>query len=385
MPTRWLAIGYNAAGEQIFRKSGLPVAEGLRTGPDPAAATWEVSGGGLSVDEGLAWMVDYDRAVQVGMAITVALSGSAAPALDGVESLLVLGVQEKYDALSASDEFAKLLDIHERTTGLAFVPQGTPTNNTESVSSGWTSDESDGAELARLAERQIITIPQGPKLNFDDNASHLASALGMADSSSLRRLEHGFDREAAKSGYMRTVLFEAVMGTLLRQLLDVGAVHGITVKTVNAIRTWFVQQVTGGAAYPTVRIGSQPYGILPVRRTVTTPDLTTTAGRVEQVVGLLIDVWRQSAELVPALDSNQTDTSGEGVLESTIASILATQPHPARLFLRKLEEFIDGTTAFAVQYTYDFLIDTIDSGHSGGQLYAGDHRSRAGLSFPARQ
>ena len=281
LPHQWLAIGYGADGAQIFSKPSLPVDPDIRTGPDPAAASWEVSGAGLAVDEGLAWMIDYERAVQAGMAITISLTGSAAKATEQVSVLLVLGIQENLGPQAASDELARLLDSHARTDGLAFVPQGTPTNNTETASAGWAGEDTD---LSDMAARLIKDTPKGPPVEWDDNASHLGKALGFSDDSSLRAAAHGADRENTQSRYMRTVLFEAVMGTTLRQLLKVGDENGVSPTTANAVRSWFIQHVTGGAPIPTLRIGPQPYGILPVRRAADAPDMPTTAGQVENII-----------------------------------------------------------------------------------------------------
>ncbi len=347
LPQHWLAIGYGADGEQIFRQASRPIPAGLRTAPDPAAPTLDVSGASLALDAGLAWMVDFEEAVKVGMALAVPLSGLAAAALDQVAVLLVLGVQEALDPLAASDELARLLAVHSRTTGLAFVPQGTPTNNTESVSAGWSA--ADGGS----ARKPASPVPN-PASPLGDNASQLAAALGFSAAGGLRGLEHGADQEALASQDMRTVLFEAVLGTLVRQLLDVGSQHGISLKNMNAVRDWFILNVTGGAPLPALRVGPQPYGILPVRHSQTAPDLTTSAGQVERIVALLSDVWRQSAAALPTLEEDPPD------IDTAIATILAAQPHPARLFVRKLEEFISGSTPFAIQNTYTFLMDTID-------------------------
>jgi hypothetical protein len=337
LPDKWLAIGY-AGGEQIFRKAGRPVARNLRTGPDPEAPSWEVEGGGVNVDEGLAWMIDYERAVKAGMAITIPLTGAAAQATDKIDILFVLGMVGDLDPQAGSDELARLLEVHSRTTGLAFIPQGTPTNNTESVAAGWTTMEED---VEALSESALRVPPEGPGKDQDDNAGRLATALGLSNVGMLRRLANGTDLEATRSRHMRTVLFEAVMGTLIRQLLKVGDEDAIHANKINAARNWFINHVTGGAPVPTLRIGSQPYGILPVRRTVTTPNPTTTAGQVERIIGLLIDTWRESSYFLPTLDSNQGDVAGEGAMETAIATILATQPHPARLFIRRLSEYID--------------------------------------------
>jgi hypothetical protein len=352
LPRQWLALGY-VGGVQVFREASAPVARDLRIGADPTAPTTEVTGGGLTVDEGLAWMLDYARAEQVGMAITVKLAGAAAAARDRLDVLLVLGLDHELAPDAAAAELARLLEVHSHTTGLDFVPQGTPTNNTESVTSGWTPQESEPPELAAARARGPAKEPRGEP---DDNAARLAAALGLADPATLRRLAHGTHRESAESRDMRAALFEAVMGTLIRELLDVGGANAVSLEVMDAVRRWFVDHVTGGAAVPVVRVGPQPYGILPVRRSVAEPDPMTPAGQVERIVRLLIDVWRRSADGLPTLDSNQVDPGGDGEAESAIASIVAMQPHPARLLLRTFEPYVSGVTPFSPQPLYQELV-----------------------------
>jgi hypothetical protein len=357
LPRQWLAIGYQVDPEdltvtQLFQRASVSVREDLRTGPDPAAPTWEVVDSGLVIDDGLAWMVDYDRAVEAGMAITVPLTGAAAPAAERVDTLLVVGVDHELDPDTAQAELARLLDVHTRTTGLAFVAQGTPTNNTDTATSGWSGEEPGPEDTAASAARVARELSK-PVPVSDGNADRLAAALGIADASSLRRVELGDDTEYRRSRAMRVVTFEAVLGTLLRELLDVGVQSAIGADAVNRLLDWFVDHVTGGAPVPTLRVGPQPYGILPVHRWPPGPtepvpvdpplDPTSVAFQVERIVTTLLDVWRASAANVIesrlVLDSDQADIAGTGRAETAIASILATQPHPARLFVRGVTDY----------------------------------------------
>lgn len=341
LPRQWLAIGYRA-GAAVFQQASRPVARGLRTGPDPAAASWDVAGTGLVVDDAMAWMLDYDRAVEAGMAITVPLTGPAAAAADGLDVLLVLGVDSSTDPQDAAVELGGLLRAHASTTGLGFVAQGTATNNTAGVAAGSAPAGPGVAAGARAAP--VDDLPGGGPLTptLQDNGSRFARALGLGTADSWRDLPLGTDTEYLRSRWMRSAMFEAVLGTYLRELLLVGGLDGLDPPAVAAVRGWFVDNVTGGAPVPCVRVGNQPYGILPVRRSTPQPDPDRTAGvagQVERVIGLLVDEWRRAAAGLPVLDPGAADAAGDPAVETTIATILATQPHPARLFLRPLEQF----------------------------------------------
>ncbi len=61
----------------------------------------------------------------------------------GVERLLVLGVDWTQTPESAAELVASLLDNHQHSDGLAFVAQGTPTNNTGAKRAGFASNGAD--------------------------------------------------------------------------------------------------------------------------------------------------------------------------------------------------------------------------------------------------
>ncbi|ROO87571.1 hypothetical protein EDD29_5184 [Actinocorallia herbida] len=331
LPGQWLAVGYASEGI-IFSVPSRPVAEGLRTAPDPNAPPWQAPESGLVTDEALAWMFDYERAVEVGMAITVPLTGAAAQAADVLPVLLVVGVDAELEPQDAAARLDALLAAHARTDGLAFVPQGTPTNNTETVTAGWSAQE---RALADLAARELDPVAEVP----GDNAGRLANALGLADPTTLRRAAFGTDPEREHSRAMLRVTFEAVLGTFARQLLRVGTADGLPPTAADTLREWCTHWVTGGASLPTLAIGPQPYGVLPVCRSTIADEPATTAGHVQAMVSLLLGQWRAASGTVPVLDPNLIDSMGEGEHETAVATILATRPHPARLFLRWMDRY----------------------------------------------
>ncbi|MEM7322220.1 MAG: hypothetical protein AAF531_03965 [Actinomycetota bacterium] len=325
LPRRWIALGY-LNGELIFQESGKPIKKNLRIGPNPKASVWTSEETGIEIDAGLAWMVDYGRAVEDGMAITVPLIDDAAAALDKVSRLLVVGI----DTNHTEEDLTRLLDVHRRTGGFGFVKQGTATNNIAQDTTGWsnrpdTSMEEANRELS--ATRKVA-----------GNAETFGHALGLTDRSGLARVRNGTDAERARSRAAVTVLFETVLGTYLRQLLDVGGQNAITPKATNDTRRWAINHLTGGAPLPTVRVGPQPYGILPVMRSRSTP-VGGIAEGVETVLAEVVDEWRAAASILPTLNPNDTDVAGTQAHVENIGRILATQPHPARLFTRRLEDY----------------------------------------------
>lgn len=341
LPRRWLAVGW-LQNKLLFQVAGEPIPDHLNLGPDPAAPPWTIEDSGLITDEQTAWMFDYDRAVKVGMAITVPLVGDASAATDKVSTLLVVGV----DTRDRSDELAHHLEVQARTQGLAFVPQRTPTNNTATVTSGWTREE---REVADLAERELDTVAPVD----GDNAGRLATALGLQDATPLRRVAFGTDPERRRSRAMVNAIWEVILGTYLSDLLDVGTVNGVSAPTRNEARRWATSHVTGGAPFPTIRVGPQPYGVLPVQTVAPPPNSAeaagpasmvepvTTADHVQTVIDLLVNEWRTQSGSVTVLDPSDADTVGTEAHLDKLGDVLAQQPHPFYVWGTQYTEWDD--------------------------------------------
>ncbi len=345
LPDRWMATGW--VGDKVaFQRFSDPVTGPLAVSPDPTAPTTTLGGSGLQIDPATAWLFDYQEALERGMAITVPLTETAAIAADGVTTLVVIGVDEAQRPLDAAAELQALFEQHSQSAGLAFVPQGTPTNNTETVASGYRRVE---AELADLEARELdVYVPDA-----DDNATRLASALGLADAELFGRLAHGSDREHQTARDMRIALFETVFGTFARQVL---ATHdtdssvlgpGLGDLTIDALRSWFVTWLTGGAPVPSVRIGDQPYGVLPVMTRADVDHSTLTKQRIASFIDVLIEEWRHARSSVAVLDHNATDALqdnpavDDAEARELVTTVLANNPHPRRLAVRSANDWSD--------------------------------------------
>ena len=345
LPDRWLATGW--VGDKVaFQEFSDLVTGPLAVSPDPAAPTTTLGRSGLRIDPATAWLFDYEEALARGMAITVPLTGLAAIAAGGVTTLVVIGVEEAQLPIKAAAELQALFEQHSQSTGLAFVPQGTPTNNTETVTSGYRRVE---AELADLEARELDAyLPHA-----DDNATRLASALGLSGAELFGRLAHGSDRQHEAARDMRIALFETVFGTFARQLLathDTGSSvlgDGLDDETIDALRSWFVSWLTGGAPVPTLRVGDQPYGVLPVMSRADVVPSTETKQQISNVIDVLIEEWRHARASVAVLDHNATDDlqGDDPVVDAEarelVTAVLANNPHPRRIAVRSAKDWSD--------------------------------------------
>ncbi len=289
------------------------------------------------------------------MAITV----NVAAEVKSIDTLLVVGINRSSPEATA-DELQRLLDTHAVSQGFAFVPQGTPTNNTDTVESGWTRLNREAASIEAQREREIVGRPtaQGEpdekdpdekalSMRASDNAARLGMAFGLADTSTLRRQPFGDDQEWQRSRAMRTLLFGPVLGNYVSELISSAGAPVMNATQLAGLRTWFLHNVTGGAPLPTVRVGHQPYGVLPVLHGSAEHIGSPTAHRVSAIVDQLRDEWSRSfADGVLRLDHNSGDGAGDGTgddedgaaggLAGDIAGVLAGEPHPIDFSVRTL-------------------------------------------------
>jgi hypothetical protein len=141
MPDKWLAITYSLENE-THRKAGNLIKPILNVGfnPDPNSKKFDMGGEGtLEIDEGIRWMVDFDEAEKEGMAIRMDIS--EAESQKGIDRLIVVGLKYSADENTSSALLEEMIENHHYTDGIAFVPQGTPTNNTDEKKSGFNSKE----------------------------------------------------------------------------------------------------------------------------------------------------------------------------------------------------------------------------------------------------
>ena len=139
MPERFVLLGY-VDGQRELEELGNIIPSPLTVGVNPFRQTSEVDDNqdieGL-LGEGLRWLIDFDRAVELGMGFKIDLEGRYR---SGFDRLFVLGLRLSADASSSKEMLEELIRGHHHgQSGLSLVPQGTPTNNTENRRSGFSS------------------------------------------------------------------------------------------------------------------------------------------------------------------------------------------------------------------------------------------------------
>ncbi|MFI6676865.1 hypothetical protein [Kribbella sp. NPDC050470] len=303
LPDRFVFLGYEQAGGQpSMIRVGTPVPSPLVVGPDPSAPAAEQlhhdEHGNLVIPNELGWLVDFDAAEKVGMAMRIPLTPTQASR--GFARVLVLGVRLSADEGTAQTELETLLRHHSsKGSGLAVVPQGTPTNNTEAVGTGF--DRLDDADESFDDRRQPLFLAQSGWLDKADG-QWLAEYLGVDPG--LFSTTHAADaQDQLTARAMNTALWPATMGywmeTMMSPVFDDSAIE--------TTREFFTQFVIGAGACPAIRIGQQPYGILPatplsrMNWLEQRPDRVHDFGQLQRLYRILLDIRADFDGIVPSL------------------------------------------------------------------------------------
>lgn len=223
------------------------------------------------------WMTDLHQADADGMAICWPGAGNLA---NGVGKLIVIGFREE-DPEVELDELNALLDGHHHSSGLGFLPYGTPTNNTEKGRSGYSHSREDleksyqvevvgaahvGNILAKTRSEKGNSL-EDIDLHPQNNAQCLGAALGLGENLDvLQNLAHAERFEESLSQEMRIVLWPLIEADFLDGLFrdldhQERLLTGQDVK--RQLREHFAKWVKGAGPLPALRLGKQPYGILP--------------------------------------------------------------------------------------------------------------------------
>nr|GEU80796.1 hypothetical protein [Tanacetum cinerariifolium] len=176
----------------------------------------------------------------------------------GFKRLVIMGVRTT-TATDGQQALQSLLTEHYYTSGLHLVPQGTPTNNTDDAASGYNSRERTDADVSfALLQQSRAYTTQAPWITRPDG-QHLTGALGL-DSTNLPPLAPALDTSTAQA--INRALWPATYGYFLEEMLR----PLLSADALAWTRAFFENYVLARGAVPTLRVGNQPYGVLPTTR-----------------------------------------------------------------------------------------------------------------------
>jgi hypothetical protein len=212
------------------------------------------------------WWDSWDEAVAAGLATTIDLGES----MDDIDVLYVVGVDGGDPNTLFGDHCdAGMLGLIEPGTPTSTV-NGAPAADRQPDAAAWSELlDSEGAPLTAQQRRVSEALTGDPE------------ALG---------LPPGGERTEARP--LVAALWPALWGHALRDVWGLG-------RPVDDVASWAGQELAPEGPFPTLRIGSQPYGLLPVtsleRWQPHENDLPSEAAMIPSLIRLRA-VWAEAAE-----------------------------------------------------------------------------------------
>jgi hypothetical protein len=257
LPDRLEFSAYRA-GTLVWRHPGAPIPDTLPVGLAPPSAGESTEPNGPPFDDQSRWLVDFGLAVECGMGLAVPLADPT----ERFDLLTVVGVGTQ-DAATGAARVQTMLASHSFSGGLAALPVGTPTNNTPGSRSGW---RSRGApeDPDVVAARRAAYDASG-----DQEAARLARALGIDGQPVLAEVcDPDSGDEPLLDRLQRLQADFMAWSRVWRPAADATvSLRPCTEPWYTAVADHYTRFVRGRGPLPPLRIGRQPYGILPVSST----------------------------------------------------------------------------------------------------------------------
>lgn len=268
LPDRWVVV--TRRGNVRKTSLGKPIPEPLSMTPDPGAsqAQQSVLANGYKIDDKLRWTVDFARAVQVGMALEIALTPTEAQ--QGFDSVMVFGIKSSMSGADGSLAIERLLDAQHYTRGMAFVRQGSVTNNSKDrpTSVPIKDDagnvsfklERDDAPFDRLRAHPTLPNAPGSHSEHGDVDGYRWTKLVGVPGSVVANIDRAEKEEWLASAAMKRTLWPLTYGFFLKFMMQPVFSEAAIQNAKNYCTSWVYPR----GPVPTLRIGSVPYGLLPV-------------------------------------------------------------------------------------------------------------------------
>jgi hypothetical protein len=255
LPVRWVVVG-SRGGRELFRKWSAPVAARLDVSLEPKDEGAAPAVDELPLQESARWLVDFGLAEQSGMAVRILPADVAAGTdlIAGVDRLIVVGVDWSLAPADAARSLDTLFANHVYTDGLSIVAPGTPTNITAAAPPG-------AAPAGDLLAAALDPQHRPAAADVDASGAGRAwRALGLPADDLLTAIPGAMRRDRDVASHLANALWESTLGLYFADFLN----PNLADDAIALVREHVRRHLVPGGPLPAIRIGRQPYGILPV-------------------------------------------------------------------------------------------------------------------------
>ncbi len=205
----------------------------------------------LELPSSIRWLTDINEAEKMGMAVRVPLSQPEF--LAGISKLVVIGIKAGADETEGAKILTTLFDNHHyKPDGMAFLPQGTSTNNLPGQVSGFSqAGLPDEVSFKNELSNKPVNDPTS-------DGRRLETALGLEENF-FATISNNDRFEGEEALQLNRALWAGTLG----YYLDNHMRPNLTNDDINFTKTFFQNFVTGRGLLPSFRVGKQPYGIIP--------------------------------------------------------------------------------------------------------------------------
>ena len=281
--------------------------------------------GNLKINGGIDWMVDYDKAEEAGMAITVPLDAN----INAFNYIYVLGIRSNDN--EDKQYLHDLFNSHNySTSGLEMLSTGIPTNLVEGGKQGYDSDPE--AEMRRRYEIEIEEIFKTDAQRGCD--SKILSDILHLDYDECWGHVSKFDNmELSNASKANEVLW-----SYFRKYVSVPNDPELN-RLLDETGSFLINHVKGRGVLPSFRIGDQPYGILPVANFMQLKDninekVTPFIKRLNDLLVSLANIWKELRD-TKVIDSEKLKGSDA---DKKYLEMAGQTPHSITFYERQMVE-----------------------------------------------
>lgn len=266
MPDSFMVYAYDYYGNVVsYQTNNIP--DELKMGIDPSLdpdtqpMSFDQQDVGGRMNELVAnadvdWMINFDAAIASGLGGKIAINPDQFHS--GFKKILVLGVKSTLTVDESKNRLENLIKSHHYTDGFSLLKQGTSTNNSDTGHSGYTFAEFGNATTFDTERKDPLFTPVYTQRQKSDGQV-LCEALGIGYDS-LYHVFQSNGTDISSSMNINNLLYQVSFGYTANELMPI---FGDRRSNNNELKQFFSDYIRSRGALPSIRSGTQPYGILP--------------------------------------------------------------------------------------------------------------------------